>query len=92
MLTNDGRCACESKFRIAMGKDAFSRKRTLFTSKMGLELRKNLVKCYIWSVALYGAEIGTVWGVDQKELESVEMSCWRRLKISYCQGTEEYLT
>jgi hypothetical protein len=37
---------------------------------MDLELRKKLVKCYIWSVALYGAETGTVWRVDQKELES----------------------
>jgi hypothetical protein len=40
---------------------------------MDYELRKKPVKCYIWSVALYGAEIGTVWGVDQKQLESFEM-------------------
>jgi hypothetical protein len=32
----------------------------LFTSKMDLELKKKLVKCYIWSVALYGAETGTL--------------------------------
>jgi adenylate kinase family enzyme len=47
---------------------------------MNLELRKKLVKCYIWSVALYGAETGTVWGVDQKELESFEMWCWRGME------------
>jgi hypothetical protein len=47
---------------------------------MDLELRKKLVKCYIWSIALYGAEIGTVWGVDQKQLDSFEMWCWRRMK------------
>jgi hypothetical protein len=39
---------------------------------MDLELRKKLVKCYIWSVALYGAETGTVWAVDQKRLESLK--------------------
>jgi hypothetical protein len=39
-----------------MGKAAFNEKRTLFTRKMDLELRKKLVKCYIWSMALYGAE------------------------------------
>jgi hypothetical protein len=50
-----------------------NKKRALFTSKMDLELRKELVKCYIWSVALYGAEIGTVWGVDQKQLDSVAL-------------------
>jgi hypothetical protein len=55
MLTNDGRCSCEIKSRIAMAKAAFN-KRALFTSKMDLELRKKLVKCYIWSTALYGAE------------------------------------
>jgi hypothetical protein len=47
---------------------------------MDLELRMKLEKCYIWSVALYGAEIGTVWGVDQKHLESYEMWCWIRME------------
>jgi hypothetical protein len=32
MLTNDGRCACEIKSRIAMAKAAFNNKRALFTS------------------------------------------------------------
>ena len=43
-----------------------------------------LVKCYIWSTALYGAETWTLWAVDQKHLESFEMWCWRRMeKISW---------
>jgi hypothetical protein len=75
MLTNDGRCTCEIKSRIATAKGAFNMKMKLFTSKMDLELRKKLVKCYIWSIALYGTETGTVWGVDQKHLESFEMCC-----------------
>jgi hypothetical protein len=75
---------CEIKARIALAKGAFNKKRALFTGKMGLEMRKKLVKCYIWSVALYGAEIGTVRAVDQKQLESFEMWCWRRMeKISW---------
>ena len=40
MLTNDGRCTCEIKCRIAMAKAAFSKKKTLFTSKLDLNLRK----------------------------------------------------
>ena len=56
MLTNDGRCTCEIKSRIVMAKAAFNKKKTLFTSKLDLNLRKKLVKCYIWSVAFYGAE------------------------------------
>ena len=39
-----------------MAKAAFNKKRTLFTSTLDLELRKKLVKCYVWSIALYGAE------------------------------------
>ena len=48
MLTNDGRCTCEIKSRIAMAKAAFKKKkRALFTSTLDLKLRKKLVKCYI---------------------------------------------
>jgi hypothetical protein len=47
-------------------KAAFNKKRALFISKMDLELRKKLVKCYIWSIALYGAETGTLRAVDKK--------------------------
>jgi hypothetical protein len=84
ILTNDGRCTCEIKRRIAMAKTAFNKKRTLFTSKLDLELRKKLVNCYVWSIALYGAETWTIRAVDRKHLESFEMWCWRRMeKISW---------
>jgi hypothetical protein len=63
-----------------MAKAPFNKKKT-FTSKLDLNLRKKLVQCYIWSIALYGAETWTLWKVDQKYLESLEMWCgeeWRR--------------
>ena len=42
------------------------------------------MKCYIWSIALYGAETWTLRAVDQEHLESFEMWCWRRMeKISW---------
>jgi hypothetical protein len=42
------------------------------------------VKCYIWSIALYGAGTWTLRTVDQNHLESFEMWCWRRMeKISW---------
>jgi hypothetical protein len=59
-----------------------TRGRALITSKMDLELRNKLVKCYIWSIALPGAETWTLRAVDQKHLESFEMWCWRRKEIS----------
>ena len=80
ILTNNGRCTCEIKCRIAMAKAAFNKKRTLFTSTLDLELRKKLVKCYIWSIALYNAETWTLRAMDQKHLESFEMWCWRRME------------
>jgi hypothetical protein len=56
----------------------------MFTSKLELNLRKKLVKCYVWSVALCGAETWTLRKVDRKYLESLEMWCWRRMeKISW---------
>jgi hypothetical protein len=73
ILTNDGRCTCEIKCRIAMAKVEFNKKRALFTSTLDLELRKKLVKCYIWSIALYGVETWKLRAVDQKHLESFEM-------------------
>jgi hypothetical protein len=84
ILTNDGTLTCEIKSRIAMAKAAFNKKRALFTSKMDLEMRKKLVQCYVWSIALYGAETWTLRARDQKHLESFEMWCWRRMeKISW---------
>ena len=47
-----------------MAKAAFNKKRALFISTLDLELRKKLVKCYIWSMALYGPETLTLRAVD----------------------------
>ena len=84
MLTEDGRCKCEIKSRIVMAKAAFNKKKNLFTSKLDLNLRKRLVRCYVWSIAPYGAETWTLRATDRKHLESFEMWCWRRMeKISW---------
>jgi hypothetical protein len=62
-------------------KAAFKSKKTLFTSRLDLHFRKKLVKCYIWSTALYGAEILTFRKTDKKYLESFEMWYWRNVEI-----------
>jgi hypothetical protein len=67
-----------------MAKAAFNKKEGLFTSTLDLNLRKKLVKCYIRSMAVYGAETWMLRAADQKYLESVEVWCWRRMeKISW---------
>jgi hypothetical protein len=84
LITNDARCTREIKYRIATAKAAFNNKKTLLASKLDLNLSKKLVKCYIWSVALCGAQTWTLGKVDQKYLESFDMWCWRRMeKISW---------
>ena len=77
-----------------MAKVAFNKNRALFTGTLDLELRKKLVKCCVWSIALYGAETWTLRTVDQKNLESFEMRYWRRMeKIGWADhvGNEEVL-
>jgi hypothetical protein len=49
-----------------MAKATFNKKRALFTSTLNLKLRKKLVKCYIRSIALYGAETWMLRAEDQK--------------------------
>jgi hypothetical protein len=46
VITNDGRCKREIKFRVAMSKAAFNKYQTLFTRKLDLNLRKKPVKRY----------------------------------------------
>jgi len=79
ILTDDGKCTFEIKYRIAMAKATFKKKRALSTNILDLELRKKLVKCYIWSIALYGAEIWALRAKDQKHLGSSEIWYWRRI-------------
>jgi hypothetical protein len=46
MTTNDARCIREIESRLDMAKSSLYRRKTLFTSKLDLNLRKKLVKCY----------------------------------------------
>ena len=77
MITNDARCTCEIKSKIAMAKDAFNKKKTLFTSKPYLNLKKKLVK--FKESATYGQQlcmvlkIKTLQKTDHKYLKSFEV-------------------
>jgi len=59
-----------------------NKKKNLEISKLDLNLRKRLVKCYIRTVGLFGAENWTLRNIDRKYVETFEI-CWRRVqKIS----------
>ena len=38
------------------------------------------MKCFVWSVALYGAENRTLRRNEQKRMETFEMRIWRRME------------
>jgi len=46
-------------------KAAYNGKKNLPTSEVDSNLRKKLVKCYIWKLALYGAQTWTLREVDE---------------------------
>jgi hypothetical protein len=56
ITTIDARCTRKIESRIAIPNVAFSKTNNLFTSKLVLNLRNKIVKCYIWSVGLHGPE------------------------------------
>jgi hypothetical protein len=47
---------------------------------MNFNLRKKLLKCYIWGIVLYFAGTWTLWKEDQKYLERSEMLCCKMKK------------
>ena len=80
LITDDGRCEKEIKIRIAMAKEAFTRRRELLTKRMKASLKRKIVKTLIWTVLLYGAETWTLRREDIRRLEACEMWFWRRIE------------
>ena len=73
VLTSDGYCTMEIKLRTVIAKESFNIKISLLTSKVNIKIRKKLVRCYVWSILLYGSETWTLRKLKQKYLESIEM-------------------
>ena len=80
VLTRDGYCTREINTRVTMAKQAFNRKISFLTSKLIIELKKKLVRCYVWSIALYGSETWTLRKLERKYFEIFEMWCWMRME------------
>ena len=66
MITNYAKCRGEIKPKIVMATAVVNKRKAPVTSKLDVNLREKLVKCYIWSLTLCGAESWTVRKVDQK--------------------------
>jgi len=64
VITNGARYIQEIKSRIDMAQASFNKIKAFLTSRLDLNLRKKIVKCYIWIRAFYGAETWAFWRVD----------------------------
>ena len=54
---------------------------------MNIEVKKRLLKCYIWSVLTYGCELWTISKVMEDKLAAAEMWFYRRmLRVSWKEG------
>ena len=80
MITTDAKCHVEIKRRIAMGKDAFYKRKELMRGKLNKNLKKRIIRSMIWSVVLYGSETWTLRKEDIRRLEAFEMWIWRRME------------
>ncbi|KAJ4435818.1 hypothetical protein ANN_18437 [Periplaneta americana] len=56
------------------------KKKGIFCEPLEKEVRKRLVECFVWSVALYGAETWTLRRSEEKRIEVFEMWIWRRME------------
>jgi hypothetical protein len=65
--------------RIGIANEAFKRKILLLISKPSIELRKKLVRSYVYTTASYGSDTWTLRKLQRNNLESFEMWCWRRM-------------
>jgi len=84
LISSDAKCHKEIRRRIAMGKEAFTKRKELLRGGLNRHLKKRMVKTLIWSVTLYGAETWTMRKEDIRRLEAFEMWIWRRMeKISW---------
>ena len=50
-INSNMNCCQELKQRIAIAKEAFDRKSSIFCGPLEKELRNRLVKCFVWSVS-----------------------------------------
>ena len=85
IITSDGKSEKDIITRIGMAKSAFMDLKKILTNKhISITTRLRVLKCYVWSVLLYGSETWTISKKMQKRLEAAEMWFLRRmLKTSW---------
>ena len=85
MLTSDGRCEKKIRRRIGMAKTSFNQMSPVLKDrKLPIQLKVRLLKCFIWSVLLYGCDSWTLSAALTRNIEATEMWFYRRMiRVSY---------
>ncbi|KAL1447433.1 hypothetical protein WDU94_013960 [Cyamophila willieti] len=86
-ITENTSSETEIKSRIEQARRAFTNMKNFFVrNDLSLGLRIRMIRCYIFSILLYGCESWTMNLAMEKRIEAFEMYLYRRiLKISWMQ-------
>ena len=74
LLTENGKCDEEIKKRIGMAEDAFQKlQKVVENSKLSLDIRKQILDCYVKPILTYGSESWTISSQVEQRLLAAEM-------------------
>ena len=84
-ITSDGRSDMDIRCSIGQAKQTFMDMNNLLGARsLGMGVRKRLLKCYIWSVLLYGCKSLTINKNMEQRLKATEIWVWRKMmRISW---------
>ena len=79
-ITLDARCKKEIKHHITLVKASFNNMKNIFRDyKLTIFLKTRLLKCFVWSVLLYGCETWTLTIKPKQRIEAVEIWFYYRI-------------
>ena len=79
-IANNGRNETEIVRRIGMAKKTFTDTKKFLTNlSIGMQTRIRMLKCFVWSVLLYGCETWTLVERMKKRIAATEMWFLRRM-------------
>ena len=74
LLTENGKCNEEIKKGIGMVKNAFQKlQKIVKNSKLSLDIRKQILDCYVKPILTYGSESWTISSQIEQSLQPMEM-------------------
>jgi len=80
-ITSDSKSVREIKQCIALAKTALVKKHKLLTSKkLHVNIKKRLIKTYVWNVGTNGCKTCVINDTVKKNLEAFEIWYWRHME------------